>query len=225
MAKSFGEPLTRLRSVPIHENGEPLADPTVLSKRIHFSKNHPYFEGMICVPYVRATVAEMIAQAAESLPAGLQLQIIQGYRSMDQQRVMYEHVKQLFAAQHPEWNKATLHRVTNTMSAPPDDRCPPPHSTGAAFDVSLIRPDHEPNVLDMCSPLPEDAASAPMFCKGLSAESEANRKILRDALEPTGLTNYAGEWWHWSYGDSGWALRTGAPAAIYGGNLKETRPT
>jgi zinc D-Ala-D-Ala dipeptidase len=28
--------------------------------------------------------------------------------------------------------------------------------------------------------------------------------------------NYPTEWWHWSYGDSYWALTTGAPAAIYG---------
>jgi len=34
-------------------------------------------------------------------------------------------------------------------------------------------------------------------------------------LDLTGLTNYLGEWWHWSYGDSGWALRVGAKKAVY----------
>jgi hypothetical protein len=35
-------------------------------------------------------------------------------------------------------------------------------------------------------------------------------------MESTGLTNYVGEWWHWSYGDQGWALRVGSPVAYYG---------
>jgi len=34
-------------------------------------------------------------------------------------------------------------------------------------------------------------------------------------LDLTGLTNYLGEWWHWSYGASGWALRVGAKTALY----------
>lgn len=30
---------------------------------------------------------------------------------------------------------------------------------------------------------------------------------------------YEEEWWHWSFGDSGWALRTGAAHAVYGGTI------
>ena len=55
-----------------------------------------------------------------------------------------------------------------------------------------------------------DETSAPGDTKGLSGEAQANRQLLFGALEKTGLTNYLGEWWHWSYGDSGWALRVGA---------------
>ena len=43
-----------------------------------------------------------------------------------------------------------------------------------------------------------------------------HRRILAGALSSAGLTNYAGEWWHWSYGEPGWAVRTGHPLAIYG---------
>ena len=50
---------------------------------------------------------------------------------------------------------------------------------------------------------------------GLSPDAQANRKLLIHTLEKTGLTNYTGEWWHWSYGDSGWALRVKAPRALY----------
>jgi D-alanyl-D-alanine dipeptidase len=54
------------------------------------------------------------------------------------------------------------------------------------------------------------------FAVGLSAEAETSRSLLRSVLEPTGLTNYVDEWWHWSYGDNGWALRVGAEHALYG---------
>ena len=39
MPISFGEPLTKLRAVPIRENGDPLIDPCTLSKRLHFDNS------------------------------------------------------------------------------------------------------------------------------------------------------------------------------------------
>jgi len=207
--------LTKLRAVPICDNGEPLVDPRTLSDRIVFAEKHPAFPEMSCVPNVRRRVAEMLAQAAASLPAGIRMQIIEGFRPLAQQRFMYERIKARFAEEHPDWNAATLHRITNTMSAPPDDPCPPPHSTGGAVDLGLI---HQATgeVLDMISPFEMDEKSAPTILRGLTAQAQANRDLLVSHLEATGLTNYAGEWWHWSYGDSGWALRINAPCALYG---------
>lgn len=211
---SFGEPLTKLRAVPIKDNGETLVDPRTLSKRIHFAQKHPKFEDMPRVALVRQRVAEMLAEAADNLPKGTDLQIIEGFRPLHQQRFMYESLRREFADKHPEWSRATLHRRTNQMSAPPDDKCPPPHSTGGAVDVMLIEmPSH--TLLDMTSPHDMDEISAPADFADLTPTAKANRKLLRDTLTATGLTVYAGEWWHYSYGDSGWALRTGAPEAIY----------
>lgn len=214
MPRSFGEPLTKLRAVPIEDNGKPLVDPRTLSPRIHFAQKHPKFEGMVRTPKVRKGVAERLAQAAEALPDGVDMVIIEGFRPLAQQRFMYEELKKEFAARHPEWGKATLHRITNTMSAPPDDPCPPPHSTGGAVDLSLLRVKGG-EWLDMTLPFEMDETSAPGDTPGLSDEAKANRRLLFDALEKTGLTNYLGEWWHWSYGDSGWALRVGAEKALY----------
>ena len=222
MPRSFGEPLTKLRAVPIQDNGEPLVDPRTLSKRLHFAQKHPKFADMPRTPRVRQGVAEKLAQAAGSLPDGIDVVIIEGFRPLAQQRFMYEELKAEFAQKHPEWGKATLHRITNTMSAPPDDECPPPHSTGGAVDLSLIRvSNHE--WLDMTSPFEMDETSAPGDTKGLSEEAQKNRRLLFDTLNATGLTNYLGEWWHWSYGDSGWALRIGAKAALYD-RLPEEKP-
>lgn len=219
MPRSFGEPLTKLRAVPIQDNGELLLDPRTLSRRIHFAEKHPKFEGMSRTPKVRQGIAERLAQAAGALPNGLDLIIIEGFRPLAQQRFMYEQIKAEFARKHPEWSKATLHRITNTLSAPPDDPCPPPHTTGGAVDLSLIRIKSgeikSGEWLDMTSPFEMDETSAPGDTPGLSDEAQANRRLLFEALKPTGLTNYLGEWWHWSYGDSGWALRVGAKTALY----------
>ncbi len=214
MARSFGEPLTKLRAVPIEDNGEPLVDPRTLSKRLYFAEKHPKFEDMKRTSKVRKKVAEMLAEAAESLPHCIDIVIIEGFRPMSNQQFMYEEIKKEFSARHPEWNKATLMRMTNTLSAPPGDRCPPPHITGGAVDLSLMRiPSRE--WLDMTSPFEMDETSAPGDTKGLSEEAQKNRRLLFDTLQKTGLTNYLGEWWHWSYGDSGWALRVGAKNAVY----------
>lgn len=96
----------------------------------------------------------------------------------------------------------------------PDDRYPPPHTTGGAVDLFLRRAG-ESEPLDVTSPFPWDETSAPTAMRGLTEGAQANRRLLVQALEATGLTNYVGEWWHWSYGDSGWALRVGAQKAIY----------
>ncbi len=214
MPCSFGEPLTRLRAVPIEDNGEPLVDPRTLSPRVHFAQKHPKFEDMKRVPVVRRRVAEMLAEAAEALPQGTDIILIEGFRPLAQQRWMYAQIKAEFAEKHPEWSKATLHRITNTLSAPPDDSCPPPHSTGAAVDLSLMTMPAR-DWLDMTSPFEMDETSAPGDTPGLSEAAQKNRRLLFEALEKTGLTNYLGEWWHWSYGDSGWALRVGADKAVY----------
>ena len=55
-----------------------------------------------------------------------------------------------------------------------------------------------------------------MDAPGLSDAARANRRLLAGALTAAGMTNYDGEWWHWSYGDQGWALRLGLDEAVYG---------
>ena len=94
-------------------------------------------------------------------------------------------------------------------------RVPPPHSTGSALDVLLA--DANGNELDHTSPFqPFDPKAYPTETKGLSEDAMKHRQILSEALSSGGLTNYPSEWWHWSYGDQGWAYRTGSPNAIYG---------
>jgi zinc D-Ala-D-Ala dipeptidase len=214
MPTSFGEPLTKLRAVPIRENNEPLVEPRDLTKRLGFVAEHPRFITMSRDTRVRRRVAEMLAEAANALPANLELRIIEGFRPISQQRFIYEHVKAEFVQRHPDWSKATLHRVVNRLCAPPDDKCPTPHSTGGAVDIAIVDL-ATGEFIDVASPYEWGEESAPTVLKGLSREAQRNRDLLIATMSATGITNYTGEWWHWSYGDSGWALRTGAEYAIY----------
>jgi len=51
---------------------------------------------------------------------------------------------------------------------------------------------------------------------GLDGRARHSRGVLAAALHRVGFVNYPTEWWHWSYGDRYWAIKTTAAAAIYG---------
>ncbi len=208
-----GEDQDELDRVPIRDNGEPLVNFLHLTPRLVFTPKHPFLD-FPRLPMVREAVAAMLVQAAEALPQGLKLRVVEGYRPLGVQRVMFQfatdHVRKL----HPEWDEARILLHAGRFSAPPDAITPPPHITGGAVDLEIV--DDEDQLLDFISPYEfMDIRQADPFAPLLTDTARANRALLRSVLEPTGLTNYVDEWWHWSYGDNGWALRTGAPNAIY----------
>lgn len=206
------EPVNQLRHVPILECGEPLVDfmeacPELvwLSPRMNYTRAR----------YARKTLASMLCQAAHLLPAGFRLGVHECWRPLHIQHRMQISVRARLRKRHPEWSETKLVRVVNTLSAPLHRRVPPPHSTGAAVDLWLV--DAAGRRLDHTSPFDlYDPACYPARVEGLSEQAEHVRATLRAALEPTGLTNYPSEYWHWSYGDQGWAYRGGHPHAIYG---------
>jgi D-alanyl-D-alanine dipeptidase len=203
--RSFGEPLAALRAVPIVDAGESLVDLREFCPHVVLNPG--------CLPFLRETVARMVNEVQERLPEGHTLALGTALRTLDMQRGIREGFTKDMTEKHPEWSKATLARMLNRMVAPPDDISPPPHTTGGALDVGIRGPNGEG--LDFTSPA-EGWTSAPTFYHKLSEQARANRLLLIETMESTGLTNYVGEWWHWSYGDQGWALRVGNPVAYYG---------
>jgi D-alanyl-D-alanine dipeptidase len=202
-----------LDAVVIEECGEPLVDFLALAPTLVFAPVHPVFE-FPRVHLVRETVAKMLAEATRNVPDGLRLQIVEGYRPIAVQRAHFQRALEEARKRFPGAADAKIRVEAGRYSAPPDAITPPPHLTGGAVDLELI--DEGGNRLDFTSPFDIlDVQSARMDARGLSPEAEKNRALLRQILEPTGLTNYADEWWHWSYGDNGWALRVEAKAAIY----------
>jgi D-alanyl-D-alanine dipeptidase len=94
-----------------------------------------------------------------------------------------------------------------------DERVPPPHTTGAAFDLALF---HDGEAADVHTPYEwQDPQGFAFQAEGLTDLARFNRDVLAGAFEGTGITNYPSEYWHWSYGDQGWAYRGGHPHALY----------
>lgn len=212
MAISPAEPVTALRHVKIVECGEPLVDFLALCPELRLDRPRFAYRRETLL---RKSVAEMICQANKLTPPGYNLAIIEGWRAPHIQRRMYAAVWKRFQETHPDWSETRLKRTVNRFTAPMDLRVPPPHSTGGALDVFLV--DDDGKSLDMQSPFePMDHACFPFDAQGLSDTARKHRQILHDALAPTGLTNYPSEYWHWSYGDQGWAYRGGHPNALYG---------
>jgi D-alanyl-D-alanine dipeptidase len=130
---------------------------------------------------------------------------------MSQQRFWHNLAKAIFRLRHPFWPVAMVREAANKYVAAPDCLAPPPHTTGGAIDVRLRSA--QGKILSMGPRTP--AACRTAFTR-LSPTQRQNRDLLCSALEWAGFSNYEEEWWHWSYGDSGWALRTNQPLAFYG---------
>ena len=201
------EPIRALNRITIVENHDPLVE------LIH--KRHGIY---LCCDrriWLRRTVAAKLVAVQRSLPRGIHLFIIEGYRSLDRQKVIYDRFFKQSCLDHPGWPLNTRRREINRMVAPPDAKCPPGHCTGGAVDLTLIDP--KGVELDMLSPCQDRFEECtPTFFPALSPEALHNRELLFGAMEAQGFRNYALEWWHYSYGDSGWAYRLSLDTCPYG---------
>jgi len=205
MRKGALEPIAALNRVRIIESGEPLVDirqacPTVVVMET-------------ARPYLRKTVAEMLNEAASRLPQGIRLSVSTALRTLDEQRHYWDDYYARLRTEHPAWSEAVLRRATNRYFAPTDQPAPPGHCTGGAVDVQLIGPDGQP--LDMTSPLTGWEA-AYTWTEKISDEARRNRTLMVETMLGVGFSNCREEFWHYSYGDSAWAVRTGHTTCPYG---------
>ena len=85
-----------------------------------------------------------------------------------------------------------------------DMKTPPPHSTGAAVDITLVNDIGE--VVNMGSPIDEMSdRSLPEYYIHSHPEYHAHRQLLRDVMLKAGFQRNPREWWHFSFGDQMWA--------------------
>jgi len=223
--------------IPIVDNGEPLEPLPAWLQRI---EPHPYqalgapYGDAGCPFRLRRGVIARLARADEALnreAPGWRLAIFDAWRPIPVQRFMVAHAiaeecraRGLDAAS----NGPALQQVEEAVGrfwAPPseDPATPPPHSTGAAVDLTLA--DASGTLLAMGGAIdaigavsePEHhAAAAQADPDGDAARWHGRRQLLRRVMAAAGFVQHPDEWWHFSHGDQLWAWRSAATQAIYG---------
>ena len=107
---------------------------------------------------------------------------------------------------------------------------PPPHSTGAAIDLTLS--DITGNPLDLGGEIDFiGAESSPDFYKkdnlGIPCTKHQlfhkRRSLLFSVMEQAGFVQHPNEWWHFSYGDQLWSWLSNQGNPIYGAALEVSK--
>lgn len=218
------ETVLRARAaVPINECGEELID---AGANFPGWEPHPYRS--VGAPYgarspysMRLEVERLLARAQELLAArapGLKLCIVDAYRPLAVQHFMVEYQLAALARERgvaPDQIDAALRgelmgEVLKVWAAPnTDPACPPPHSTGAAVDVTLLDEQYAP--IDMGGRIDSSGPeSLPNFYADAASEKgrsyHERRELLHGVMGDAGFRRMPHEWWHFSYGDQMWAL-------------------
>lgn len=198
-------------AIPLRECGQGLVDVRAHGLKADDRRHDP--AGAFA--HVRQGVLTRLLYAQSLLPAGVLLLFVEGYRPPALQRRYFEKYSDELIHAHPDWSAAQIRAAAGRFVSPPELA---PHSAGAAVDVTLT--DHRGRELDMGTRVNANPEESDGACytdaPGLGAEARTNRTTLTTALSAAGLVNYPTEWWHWSYGDRYWALKTERPTARYG---------
>jgi zinc D-Ala-D-Ala dipeptidase len=200
------EPVHLLDLVPCEENGEPLVDLRVAAPSVRIVRPQT-------IPWCRQRVAAMAEAAAALLPEKIYLGVTDAWRPIERQQRIYDFMTRCAREAFPHRPHASIRRTVNRWVAPPYRKAPPGHCTGAALDVVLL--DEQGEQIDVSAPFSRFQA-APTYSIGLEPEAQRHRLMLLEAMQAAGFSNCRDEWWHYSYGDAGWAVRMSEPCCFYG---------
>ncbi len=205
------EPIAALNKVRILELDKPWTErEPLVDVRIHCPD--VVLSPHLC-PYLRRTVADMLNRAQASLPPGYKLRVGTCLRTLDMQKGGWDSFFKRMQEEHPNWPLSALRRATNKYFAPYDQKAPPGHCTGGAVDVGLLGPDGNP--LDMIAPT-KGWEAAYTWSDKIGPEAKRNRMMMVEAMLNAGFSNCRDEFWHYSWGDSAWAVRVGKTECPYG---------
>jgi len=218
-------PMKPYQQILIVECNEPLLP--ILPEQFAVETPHPYVKlgapyGGKSPYYLRQTVLKRLVQAQDGLQqcySGWRIQIFDAYRPLAVQQYMVDYMFAETVAETLEargieqltddLRQAILTQVYQFWAVPSSNpNTPPPHSTGAAVDVTLV--DAAGRAIDMGSAIDE---MSPRSHPDYFAEAEGagdrviqtHRQILKDAMISAGFRQHPGEWWHFSWGDQLWA--------------------
>jgi zinc D-Ala-D-Ala dipeptidase len=220
-------------TIPIVESDDPLVP--IPAEAFVCADPHPY--AALGAPYGSASpffVRPSVLAALQTAQTLLQRQrpawtlfIFDAYRPVEVQQFMVDFTfkqalkdrglarSQLSSSQ----TDALWEEVSQLWAAPSlDPATPPPHSTGAAVDITLFDTATQSTVW-MGSPIDElSERSQPDYFAAIMADAQrpeleraeamlahTHRQLLKDAMQEAGFERHLGEWWHFSLGDQMWA--------------------
>lgn len=170
--------------------------------------------------YLRQGVLNALIKAQDYLQQqykGWRLKIFDAYRPISVQQFMVNYAFTTVLKEQgltedelsPQHRAAIAEQVYQFWAVPSENPCtPPPHSTGAAIDLTLV--DAQSNTVDMGGEIDEiSARSHPNYYLDSSIPREQNyhinRNLLNQVMNLAGFYRHPGEWWHFSLGDQMWA--------------------
>ena len=213
-----------------------------IPKTVFRIKPHPYMS--LGAPYLngadpwvlRQSVLNRLIMAQRNLAQispHLQLALFDAWRPISVQSFMFNHtVKQTCKSRGIDFNDHSLKQTINEIVeevrsfwAPPSSNpaTPPPHSTGAAIDLTLA--DKNGVTLDFGGEIDFIGdISRPNFYKKFALNMpgskynifHSRRSLLTSVMTKAGFAQHPNEWWHFSYGDQLWAWKNKKENAIYG---------
>ncbi|WP_310428474.1 M15 family metallopeptidase [Chamaesiphon sp. VAR_48_metabat_135_sub] len=170
--------------------------------------------------YLRQGVLDRVIQAQERLQQlhpDWQIQIFDAYRPVEVQQYMVDYTfRQVVADRNLDLDKLSaletekiFQDVYKIWAIPSFDlETPPPHSTGAAIDITIVDKHGKP--IEMGSPIDEmsDRSLPEYFAKSedpVARKYHHNRQLLCQVMTYAGFHRHPDEWWHFSIGDQLWA--------------------
>lgn len=204
------------QAILIQDCGEPLV--SIPQEVFAFETPHPYQKlgapyGKVSPYFLREGVLKALQQAQNSLQVqqpGWRIKIFDAYRPVAVQQFMVDYTFQQLREQFPQASDSAIAQQVGKFWAEPSDNpaTPPPHSTGAAIDLTLVNEQDE--TLNLGGEIDEPAArSHPNFYANATTALEQTyhqrRELLRKIMFSAGFQQHPQEWWHFSQGDQMWA--------------------
>ncbi|MEO8894227.1 MAG: M15 family metallopeptidase [Coleofasciculaceae cyanobacterium] len=208
------------QKIAIVECGEPLV-PIPLAQ-FAVESPHPYQKVGATYPdaspyHLRQSVLAALVTAQtklQHLQPGWGLQIFDAYRPVSVQQYMVDYTfAQVVEAEKlnpsslsQQQRDAIWQKVYKIWAVPNHNPLtPPPHSTGAAVDLTLV--DATGKVIDMGSEIDElsPRSLADYYASHPELPYHKNRQLLQLVMCGAGFRRHLEEWWHFSLGDQMWA--------------------
>jgi len=168
-------------------------------------------------PYcLRKSVVDSLIKAQyklQEIKPGWCIKIFDAYRPVSVQQFMVDYTfnqviksRKLELEKLPQQEQQKIWEEVYKIWAIPTENpaTPPPHSTGAAVDITLI--DEKGKIVDMGGEIDELLErSHPAYYANSNQEYHQKRELLNEIMRGAGFLRHPGEWWHFSQGDQMWA--------------------